>query len=240
MPFLLHPHLPTRPISSAVISCAVPLNMRNELIRRRIQLYINEENPTLAKPVCTHPDLSLFDFGNGTLLKDRSAVVSLPSQAQVIVGKTAITSQSPGDIAYDACLLGHYLFCKMESTAPEILRAPLVHVPVHQGYAKCSTAIVSEKAVITEDISIARAMRGVGIDVLELMPGSVSLPGYSYGFIGGACGKIASDILAFFGNIQLHPQYKEIDLFCKKYGVVPLSLSGSALTDYGSLIPLTE
>jgi hypothetical protein len=214
--------------------------MREELMRRGIQLYINGENPALPNPVCTHPDLSIFDFGNGNLLMDRLANISLPTHAHVRIGTTGLDSRYPGDSAYDACIVGRYLFCREESTAPEILRTPFILVPIRQGYAKCSIAIVSEKAAITEDAGIAKAMQKVGIDVLQLEPGSVALPGYPHGFIGGACGKIASDILAFFGNVTKHPQYGEMSCFCKKYDVELLSLSSDILTDYGSLVPLTE
>jgi hypothetical protein len=83
-------------------------------------------------------------------------------------------------------------------------------------------------------------MDAVGIDVLKLEPGFVKLPGYSHGFIGGASGKIASDILAFFGDISQHPQGDVVIRFCEKHGVSTLSLSDDDLTNFGSLIPLTE
>lgn len=241
MSFLVRPHLPERPITSAIASSALPDDMRDALSRRGIRLYTNPKNPALSQPICTHPDLSMFYFGAGRILVDRSAAITLPPDMRIVRGTAALGEQYPLDIAYDACQIGRYLLCRPDATAPEILREPLTVVPIRQGYAKCSIAIVNERAAITEDAGIANAMRLAGLDVLEISPGAVLLPGYNRGFIGGACGKIAPDLLAFFGDITRHPQYESICRFCRKYGVEPLSLStGDHLTDYGSLIPLTE
>lgn len=240
MSFLVRPHLPRRPITSAVVSCALPDDICLALVRQGIRLYTNPKNSALSQAVCTHPDLSLFYFGAGRILVDRSSAISLPPNMKIMRGTAVLGKQYPFDVAYDACQVGRYLFCKPDATAPEILREPFTVVPIRQGYAKCSIAIVHERAVITEDAGIAKAMRKVGIDVLEISPGAVLLPGYDHGFIGGACGKIAPDILAFFGDVTRHPQYESICRFCRKYGVEPYSLSGNDLADYGSLIPLTE
>lgn len=240
MSFLGCPHLPARPITSAVISCEVPANMRTMLRKRGVHLFLNGQNSTLPVPVCSHPDLSLFDMGGGKILVDRAADLALPHDVDLCVGSIQLKDKYPGDVAYDACQVGQFLFCNPLYTSPEILNLSLNLVAVKQGYAKCSVAIVSEKAVITEDVGMARAMESVGIDVLRLEPGFVNLPGYSHGFIGGACGKIAADVLAFFGDLSQHPCGEDVVRFCKKYGVKTLSLSSDILTDYGSLIPLTE
>ena len=240
MSFLSCPHLPTRPITSAVVSCEVSLTMRKMLEKRGVRLFSNGKNPTLPTPVSSHPDLSVFDMGGGKILVDRAAELELPHDVDICMGSIPLTGVYPGDIAYDACQIGQFLFCNPKYTAPEILQLPLNLVPVKQGYTKCSVAIVSEKAAITEDIGIAQMMDSVGIDVLKLEPGFVKLPGYSHGFIGGASGKIASDILAFFGDISQHPQGDVVIRFCEKHGVSTLSLSDDELTDFGSLIPLTE
>ena len=240
MPFICCPHLPNRPIRSALVSSALPVAMRQMLHQHNIILYDCPPHPALPDPVCTHPDLMTFYAGNGQIIIDRTFSMDLPPQIQIQKGTAILGSSYPQDIAYDACQIGSHLFCKPDATAEEILRLPLSVVPVRQGYAKCSIAVIGKKAAITEDIGLARAMCDVGIDVLLISPGGVSLPGYEYGFIGGACGKIAPDTLACFGDITKHPQYAEICAFCKKHGVKLLSLSDDNLTDYGSLIPLTE
>ncbi len=240
MPYLCRPHLPTRPITAAIVSSQLPVSMRQMLGRYGVHLLDCPPNPALPKPVNHHPDLSVFDLGNGHILVDKELPLYLPKSLERITGTAKLDSRYPQDIAYDACLIGTFLFCKREATAPEILQQSYTVIDVRQGYAKCSIAIVTEKAAITEDKGLAQSMRQTGIDVLLLEPGGVDLPGYDRGFIGGACGKIAPDILAFFGDVSRHPQYGQMAEFCRNYGVGLLSLSQDALTDYGSLLPISE
>ena len=38
--------------------------------------------------------------------------------------------------------------------------------------------------------------------------------------------------------LRKHPEYEKIRRFCRKYDVMPVSLSNEPLTDYGSVLPL--
>ncbi len=240
MPYLCCPHLPTRPITAAIVSSQLPLSMRLMLGQYGIHLLDCPPNPALPVTVSHHPDLSVFDLGNGRMIVAKELPMFLPDSIEQITGTANLSPNYPQDIAYDACLIGTFLFCMRGATATEILRQPYSIVDVRQGYTKCSIAIVAEKAAITEDKGLAQSMRQVGIDVLLLEPGGVALPGYDRGFIGGACGKIAPDILAFFGDVSRHSQYGQMIEFCQNYGVELLSLSQDILTDYGSLLPISE
>lgn len=107
-----------------------------------------------------------------------------------------------------------------------------------QGYSKCSTAVVSDKAIITADESIYRVATENNIDVLKIREGYIDLPGTNYGFIGGCCGKLNEQLLAFTGNIKEHPDYTDIKAFCGNYAVDIYSLSTSKLLDVGGIIPI--
>ncbi|MBQ1825813.1 MAG: hypothetical protein II113_04265, partial [Firmicutes bacterium] len=109
----------------------------------------------------------------------------------------------PGDIIYNACSTGKFFIHNLKYTAPELLgkveELGLIRVNVSQGYAKCSTCVVGEDAIITYDRGIAKAADAAGMDVLVIEPGHVDLPGYDTGFIGGASGLVrdmrAADLL---------------------------------------------
>ena len=70
--------------------------------------------------------------------------------------------------------------------------------------------------------------------------GSVKLKGFDYGFIGGCCGKIAEDTVAFCGNLKTHSDWLKIESFMKERGVYPLCLASGELIDIGSILPITE
>ncbi len=79
-----------------------------------------------------------------------------------------------------------------------------------------------------------------GIDVLMVEQGDVRLYGYSYGFIGGCCGKISKDILAFTGKLILHRDCDRIKSFLRNYNIYSLELSNKPLTDVGSIFPVIQ
>ena len=112
--------------------------------------------------------------------------------------------------------------------------------PVRQGYAKCSMLVVDERSIITQDAGIARAARGIGLNVLEIMPGYVALDGFEYGFLGGAGFKPAAGIIAFTGTLDAHPDRLRILTFLAARGVSAVYLTGLPVFDIGSAIPITE
>ena len=60
----------------------------------------------------------------------------------------------------------------------------------------------------------------------------------SYGFIGGATGLIAPDMLAVNGDLKTHPDYNNIVDFCKNYHVDIISLKNGSIYDIGSILPI--
>ncbi|MBU3227465.1 DUF6873 family GME fold protein [Clostridium algidicarnis] len=106
---------------------------------------------------------------------------------------------------------------------------------ISQGYTKCSTAIVSKEAFLTNDIKIKESLESLGSDVLLLPPGDIELPPLNYGFIGGTCGLIDKNTLAFFGSLDKYIYGDKVKIFLKKHNITPLYLKESGLTDRGSL-----
>ena len=139
----------------------------------------------------------------------------------------------------NAARIGKYLVCRLDTVAEELLQyakeTGLTVLTVRQGYAKCNLCVVSDRAAITEDASVAAALCSVGIDVLHIRAGSVSLPPYAYGFIGGASGNDGTHVF-FYGDLALHPDGKRIAAFCQEHGRVPISLAAHPLHDVGSLL----
>ena len=68
--------------------------------------------------------------------------------------------------------------------------------------------------------------------------GDISLPGLDYGFIGGTCGLISKNQMAFFGNLENHPYGNHIKNFLLKYDVEPIYLSNGKLIDRGSILTI--
>lgn len=147
----------------------------------------------------------------------------------------------PNNIELNAAHIGNYILCKKSHSNKEMLlwyiNNGIKIIDIKQGYARCSTAIVSNNAIITDDESIYKACKGINdIDVLKINKGSIRLKGCDYGFIGGCCFKSDVNILTFFGDIKTHSDYYEIKDFCRNYGVELLSLDNSPLIDLGGVV----
>ncbi len=153
-----------------------------------------------------------------------------------------LSDKYPCDVLLNVASLGNTLICNPSTCAKEILdyanKTGMNVIKVKQGYTKCSTLIVNDHAIITEDEGIYKTVleSNQSIDALLIKKGYVSLPGYDYGFIGGASVVIDKNVF-FFGAIQNHPDYDKIKLFLDSQGKEIIQLSNDKpLLDIGGCV----
>lgn len=241
--FLRKPNLP----ESGVTLCALASGnsmIVDKLLKMGVKVIEVVAHPTLAEPVCRHADLQLYSPGGGECLLapgcEELRIALLKQKFSVKEISLTLNSTYPQDIALCCFALGKALYCHPAHTAPEI-RALYSHIrPVRQGYARCSTCIVEEGCIITADLGIAAVAEADGVEVLRITPGHIALPGYPHGFIGGCCGLLSPDLLAFTGKIDTHPDNSRIRAFCRERGVDILCLTDGPLVDIGGILPLLE
>ncbi|MBQ2676591.1 MAG: hypothetical protein IJF54_04215 [Clostridia bacterium] len=244
MSFVASPNLPTSRVKCVAVN-ALYENLA-ELEGLGIRVVKIPPNPMLDTPVAAHADMNVCHLGCAEILVAKgldgvfNELISLGFNPRYI--KKSLGKKYPDDIALNCAFVGDYAVANFDAVADEIrehCNNKIEAVNVNQGYAKCSTLIVSEKAVITADVSIAAALTKVGFDVLVISSGHIKLSGYNYGFIGGCGGLIDTHTLLFCGDITTHPDYEYIHSFLSKYSVTPLCLSGE-LTDVGGILPLLQ
>ena len=109
-------------------------------------------------------------------------------------------------------------------------------VNVNQGYTRCSILVVNNKAVITADKSIEKAMKNNGVEVLLISAGKIVLEGFDYGFIGGASFS-DNNTIYFFGDITKHLDYYKIKEFTSKHNsIIEILCKTQPLTDIGGAV----
>lgn len=200
----------------------------------------------LSAAVASHTDMLIF-MGFGRLFCHRryyegnSALIDRTialSRLELTLSDEPTGEKYPLDVLFNACLVGNRLICNEKTISRLILEAArglgceIINVP--QGYTKCSVTVVSDNAIITADKAIAATCRGMGIDVLEISEGHISLPPYNFGFIGGASG-VCRDKVFFCGLLDSHPDGERIKEFCEKHKKTAISLTDGELQDVGSL-----
>ena len=179
----------------------------------------------VAPPLTYHPDLLLCKLG-------------VSDAAPLFRGDPArLSPVYPGDVLYNACCTGRYFIHNLKYTAPELLAAAGGSLPVQvpQGYAKCSIVCVDETSIITYDAGITKACLAAGLNVLQITPGHVRLPGYPTGFLGGAGGRVGREIL-FNGDLSAHPDCAAIRDFIESRGLSCVHFPDYPLTDVGSIL----
>ncbi len=207
--------------------------LREYLKSKGFVLCFTEAVSSVPEPIACHPDIIMCKLG-------------CEGAAPVFHGDAFKLGHAyPHDILYNACCTGRYFIHNLKYTAPELMEAasevfpcekkPLLHVSVPQGYAKCNIVCVDENSVITSDAGIEKACTSAGVSVLKISPKNILLPGYSYGFIGGASGRIGSEIL-FNGDLFAHPDFERIRTFIQSRGLSCVYFKDYPLTDIGSII----
>ena len=220
-----------------------PSDILTSLTNEGFKTVLLPADPSLPHPVNGHTDLLVFLDGcfltvsRGYYEKNSVLIDGVCKKSGLTLRFS--TREAGGKYPYD-CLLcaaisgDRLLYCS-KSTDPSITERYDLLVDLPQGYVKCSCAILADGAIITADRGIAKVTLAEGIDTLLISPGHVDLPGYDYGFIGGASG-LCGDTLYFCGDLDLHPDAEAIKEFAISHGTKCVSLGKNKLYDIGSLI----
>lgn len=192
----------------------------------------------LSSPVDTHADMLLLDVEK-TLFVHKDYNFQNYKYNKIIKIDEDVSDKYPFDIPLNIAIVGKNVFCNIKfasKTIIEYLKSNefIIH-HVAQGYAHCSTCIVSDNALITSDSGIANAAKASGLDVLEISEGYISLPPYNHGFIGGCCGSY-KDKIYFCGSLNYHPDGNRIRQFCKAHGKTTVDIYNSPLVDIGGIL----
>ena len=247
--FLLSPNLPQSKVTSVFLG-----GKYCDLFNKPLQ---EIEVRTLPVPPCetlsgeeqSHADMLLHHLGESRVVayknlccKDKSLYAELG--VEICESETPLQIGYPQNIALNGLRIGNLFFHLLRYT-DGTLKSLLTEkncklISVKQGYSKCAVAVVDEHSAITSDSGMANAMRDAGIDVLLIRPGFIRLGDENSGFIGGCCGKLSKDCLAFTGNLNEHPDKDQILNFLEHKKVYPYFLRQDLLIDVGSILPLTE
>ncbi len=193
--------------------------------------------------ISSHPDIQLFFSKDNIVIVQKNIDIKLIEMLKELGKKPILSSKSlahnyPHDIILNSLILGDLFLHNLKSTDESILNHlgdEVKKVHVNQGYTKCSTAIVSDTAAITSDKGIYTALKTNLIDVLYVPPGNIILEGLDYGFIGGTCGLLDENNMAFFGSLDKYLYGNEVKTFLKKHKIQYHYLMNTMLTDRGSL-----
>ena len=235
----------------ALIDCRANAQAVKALENRGFEVILMPPSPHLQAGIASHTDMLLF-IGFGRLFchtsyyeehKELIDTVALKGNLTISISDEMWDEKYPSDVLFNACKIGNKVICNEKTVSQKILdiakREICEIVNVGQGYTKCSVCIVSENAIITSDKAIAKACKNSQMDTLLISEGHISLPPYSFGFIGGASGQCGDNVY-FCGSLDMHPDGNRIRSFCEKHKKTAISLSYGELQDVGSIFFIGE
>ena len=199
-------------------------------------------SPRVSAPICSHADVLYKKINNNTIIISSCQKANLPLLEKLGYNVLIEDGLQPG--YKSESLLNYicnnvYVIYNSKTAFPDInLIGDRITLNVNQGYTQCSTIAVTNNAYITDDIGIYNTLQKENIDSLLIEKGDIILPGYDYGFIGGASVKLNEKQILFFGDILNKEDKNKVISFIKKYNIEPLFISDKKLTDIGSAIIL--
>lgn len=228
----------------AIINPDAPGEIIDNLTKMDIEPLLIPKSDRVDGPLAGHPDIQLFVHENRVFCHpDISASFAsrIERHGEVIICTTRLAKNYPGDVPYNIACAGPWAFRYSAGTDPVIAEylqsRKITDVGVSQGYAKCSTLIVDEWSIITADVSIHRAASSRRLVCLLITAGHIDLPGYGYGFIGGATG-VCDDMVFCAGTLSYHPDYNAIEDFIAAQGKKIVPLGRNPAVDLGTIFVL--
>ena len=211
------------------------------------------QNNYVDPRISTHADLFMCQFG-------------LWNEAGLFLGDAEkLGVEYPKDIIYNAVCTRDYFVHMLTESDPDMMEAmvlwrkTIAHktndteqmkiIGVSQGYSRCTCLPVDNHSFITSDVGLANALESQDASVLTIKPGSILLPGFDYGFIGGCAGHVYIDNLTdpngpkqraiiFNGDLSRHPDFEKISDFIKSRNIYPIYFEEYPLEDIGSILSM--
>lgn len=230
----------------ALVDCRMREAEKNALLSYTDKVIALSPLPSLPTPVASHPDMLVWRHDKTIVTWAEYAAQEKQIFAKLsVAGYEIITADEraadryPLDVPLNAAIVGKSIIANKRAISKKITELAeknalrLLHT--NQGYAKCSTCVVSDNAIITADTSIHELAEKNGISSLLISADGVRLDGYDKGFIGGASGSDGENVF-FCGNVLSHPNGERIVAFCEQNGKKAVSLSSEPLYDCGTVI----
>jgi len=239
--------LNTKKVKCVIVDRNAPQFLFDYLDEQKIEYIKSEYIKNVIEAVSTHPDMQICRVRENTYVCDPSVFEYYIKKlnkydVKLIKGETYISSTYPYDISYNVVVSNSIAFHTLKYTDPSVLKeienTDISIYNVKQGYTKCATCIIGDRAFITADFGIYNMCVENNIKCLLIDKASIKLGETYDGFIGGCCGMISEDTLLFCGDLSTHPSYNDIVEFSSQYRINIISASNDELTDIGSIIPI--
>ncbi|NCA92940.1 hypothetical protein EOM82_06835, partial [bacterium] len=196
------PNLPERKVNKLFISRIIDKTVYDSLINLGTEPIFLEPTVNLHSELRFHPDILTFNISDGIWLAEKQNEYMFDFCKLIKTGNL-LSDGYPNDCIFNMVSVGKRLICgKKGYTDEKLFQSFDKVIHVKQSYTKCSTAVLDDESFITGDPSVYKALKENNFNILKVTNKGILLNGFSNGFIGGCCGKLDKNILAFTGRIE--------------------------------------
>lgn len=241
------PYLPISKPKYVIIDYRANDDVLRTIKKLNIEIIKTIKCSELQDPVVGHPDMVLHPITNRKIIVAPNVFhyykeVFAKKDIKIIKGEKFLCRNYPDNIAYNIARIGEYAFHNFKYTDPVVKyyfeKEKLNLININQGYSKCSTAIIDNKAIITSDYAIHNRALEIKLNSLFINSYFVELKGYNHGFIGGAVSRIEKNAILFTGAIDDTNSFFRINKFLNSLGFSTIIASKKIITDLGTIIPI--
>ncbi len=152
-------------------------------------------------------------------------------------GKKIVGNNYPKTAGCNAVVTDNYLIHNLKRTDPKILELCTDKQAIHvnQAYTRCNLLPLKDDSFITSDKGIFDTLQTKKINVLFVNPQGIELPGFDYGFFGGACG-VYKDTVFIVGSLNKYNDGEKVRAYLINMGYEIIELYDGSLFDCESLV----
>jgi len=154
-----------------------------------------------------------------------------------INGQKPVGNSYPHTSHYNAVITKNFLIHNTEHSDHALLNncRDLEKIHVSQGYTRCNLIWLQNNLFITSDAGIQKILSGNQLLCHYFPPHEVHLPGFSHGFLGGACGIWDQNIF-LCGSLRHHSWGNTFRSIADNAGFSIIELADMPTQDLGSII----
>ena len=191
-----------------------------------------------------HADMQVLPLGGKLVAVDGNQtdlIKKLRDESFDVIAVGEVGDKYPSDCRLNVLPVGKRLVCNRRAVAKEILALEKFEpVHVNQGYTRCSSILINDDTVLTDDVSIGKTVLNFAKYSIIMKQNEIVLEGYDHGFIGGSCGKLAEDLIVFAGRIPDTTFGNSLRKELSALRIRILEIGERPLRDIGGIIPLKQ
>lgn len=223
-----------------VVDKKIP-NSAKEKLSELGELFELKSSGIVYPEISGHPDIFMCQTSNGLIVApnapDELIAVLNKNKISFKFGQKNLAAKYPETSYYNAVSNSNIFIHNLSFTDSYLLSAveEQKKISVNQGYCRCNLLALDTGNFVCSDSGILKTLKNNNYNVFFVSPKKIRLPGFSYGFFGGATG-IYHDKVFLIGSLNFLEEGRDLKKWLESQNYQIIELYNGPLFDGGSII----